>query len=134
VVSFGRYTAILVVLTGFFLTDSAHAQRGLGRYEPQRPTLSPYLNFGRADRAATDVYNAFVRPEIQLQRTVEMQGALITRLYSPQQTVAPSPHGRVDQRVPATGTGSVFFNLSHYYPLQPRLGLDPRTSRRASAR
>ena len=97
---------------------------GQQRYQPQRPTLSPYLNYFRADVGLLDRHNTLVAPEIRSQQAVQqLQGQVFE-----QRSQLGNLQGQVDQiREPQTrrtGTASSFMNYSHYYritaPDRPR--------------
>lgn len=79
---------------------------------PAQPALSPYLNFFTDNNPGVlDPFNAFVRPSLELQRTINQQNAAINRLGNQVQQVqqAPTPAG-------VTGIGGSFRNYMHYYP------------------
>ena len=82
-----------------------------GYYQPARPTLSPYLDYFRRDTGATNPYYTFIQPYRQLSSALNQQGAAISNL-SRQLNQATASEGIVP-----TGTGSVFMNYSHYYPM-----------------
>ncbi|MBC8876221.1 MAG: hypothetical protein H8E44_42890 [Planctomycetes bacterium] len=94
---------------------SALAQRN-GRYQPSRPTTSPYLNLGRTDSGVVDNYNAFVRPEQEMRDAMRLQQNAIrtqgTDLSLLEQRMSP---GRRGVSRPAS-RASVFMNYLHYYP------------------
>ena len=84
------------------------------RWSP-RPAISPYFNYLRSD-APIDNYNSFVRPRIELQRTLNQQADQIRR----QQTGLGSLRDDVtrfqrESGASPTGTGAGFMNYSHFY-------------------
>jgi hypothetical protein len=118
-------TILMLCVAAFFCLSgsTAHAQRDRydRRYEPSRPTLSPYLNYFRQDTGLVDSYNTFVRPQERLRREMNRQES---RLRNLDRQV-----GQLDRQVeqqirPAqmapTGTGSTFMNYLHYYNLGNR--------------
>ncbi len=107
------------------LGNTAHAQRPIGPAAPPHrtypyapgPALSPYLEFFRTPTGPLDSYHEFVRPRAQLQQRLKQQDlqlrrqaqglrALGEQIVSPQRPSAAAP----------TGTGSGFFQHSHFYP------------------
>lgn len=79
-----------------------------GRYQPARPTVSPYLNLFRTQRGPIPNYNLYVRPMLQQQSINAQQGAAVQQLEQglrQTQTTVSGP----------TGIGSGYRNFSHYY-------------------
>ena len=79
---------VLAIVCG--LPAVAAAQRPIARYQPARPTISPYLNLFRRDFGPVPNYYTQVRPELrqraatrQLQREVQSQRQRLD-LVSPQ--------------------------------------------------
>lgn len=127
-------TSILTTgLLVFLLAQVAHAQAPVGqgtrgqspqsqraqsprtRYQPTRPTVSPYLNLLRPNESAVPNYYSFVRPQLQAQENQQRQQAINVQ----QQTAI----GTLDREVlqitqPAarTGGGGNFRQYSHFYP------------------
>ena len=104
-------------------------QRGQGqrvqappqRYQPSRPTISPYLNLLRQNESPVPNYYSFVRPQLQTQERYQQQQAINFQ----QQTAI----GTLDEQVlqmtqpaAATGGGGNFRQYSHFYP---GLGVSP---------
>jgi hypothetical protein len=85
------------------------------RFQPSRPTVSPYMNLFRRDRGPIPNYHLYVRP-LQQQRAfneqqqiaIERQGVAVGQLQQnlmQVQRAATAP----------TGIGASFRNFSHYY-------------------
>lgn len=109
--------AVLAGLVTAVSMSSTQAQPP--RYTPSRPTVSPYLNLLRNDNGTIPNYYSLVRPQLnqldfdnQVRISAKSQALAVRRLetLSQQQGASSSP----------TGTGSVFNNLSHYYPQSRR--------------
>jgi hypothetical protein len=85
---------------------------------PSTPRISPYLDLFRRDSGPLDNYHTFVQPQKELSETLRRQEAALQRqnaaVHSLGQQVTRLQRG---DGMRATGTGSVFMNLSHYYPL-----------------
>jgi hypothetical protein len=86
-------------------------------YQPTTPTISPWINLFQSRPGPLGNYNSYVRPQMELQDTLQQQGA-----YIQQQGVGLQTLGRTlwqvehTVRMRPTGSGSVFMNYSHYYP------------------
>jgi hypothetical protein len=131
----------LILLVGWVLAsiaDVLHAQGvgpranpGIPRYQPQSPTLSPYLNLLRPQGALPNYY-ALVRP-IQRQEAFNQQSLAFQR----RQTLGFERLERefAQPEILPTGTAGWFFdegrqapygNTSHYYQqLEAESGLRP---------
>jgi len=103
----GRILAVCAAICG-----TAMAQ-DVPRYSPQRPTLSPYLNLTRGGVGGLPNYYSLVRPQQNQQAfqrrataVVQSQGFAIQSLS----TLATARPGG------PTGSGSVYKNLSHFFP------------------
>jgi hypothetical protein len=106
-------------------TDSVAQVR---RYEPARPTISPYINLFRRDRGVLPNYHTYVRPiqqQYQLneyqQQVIQQQNRAINQLQS---NVQGLQQNQAAQLVAPTGKGSwfnrpssrnAFMNTSRYY-------------------
>ena len=113
--------------------DCGYAQ--VARYQPQRPTVSPYLNLTRLNNGGVPNYYSLVRPQLQQQdfnaRTETLQrqqtGQLLQLERSAQSSIVGStpaaPTGTASWFM-TPSTTSTFRDTSGYYP-QPRL---PRQS------
>ncbi len=63
------------------LGDEAFAQRGQRpqRFQPSRPTVSPYLNLFRNNNSPVPNYYTFVRPELNQMQVNQQQQQLLLR-------------------------------------------------------
>ena len=107
--------AFLTVCTVLSIACSAHAQATSQNY---KPTFSPWFGLYQRNSGPLDNYHTFVRPQIDLQDTIQRQRAAIQRnsagINSLDQDMTDlHEHGTVRP----TGTGSVFMDYSHFYPL-----------------
>jgi hypothetical protein len=112
-----------VLGVGAFFCLAAVAQAQPTNFGP-RPTMSPWFSLYRKDGGPLDNYHTFVRPQLELNDTLQQQQMAIQRnsvgLDTLDQQVGQfKEQGRV---VRPTGTASVFMNYSHYYPLQGNAG------------
>jgi hypothetical protein len=92
------------VLAALMLTLSTSARTALSqvvpRYQPARPTVSPYLNLFRRDAGPLPNYYSLVRPQLN-QQAIDMellqnqarQGAEIGAIRSGQMTATPTGKG-----------------------------------------
>jgi hypothetical protein len=99
------------------------------RYQPQTPTLSPYLNLSRFNAGGLPNYYALVRPLVQ-QRQVNLQGQEIVLEQQRQITTLQSELQRGVESSSQTGSSSWFMtsgvqsrflDTSSYYP-EPAFG------------
>ena len=133
-----RFWTPPIILAGLVLSVTAealHAQgagprlnAGIPRYQPQSPTLSPYLNLLRPQGALPNYY-ALVRPAQQ--QAAFNQQSLAYRKYQSQQ-VQRLEQDFAQPNVLPTGTAGWFFdegrqapfgNTGHYYQV-----LEPQTA------
>jgi hypothetical protein len=121
--------AIAVLASAWLLVDAgASYGQYQRRYEPSRPTVSPYLNLFRFNNSVVPNYQSLVRPEQEALRFQQRQ-----QIYDRQQTqqmnqlrsnvtqlqqapvarelIAPTGHGAWFQRE----GGASFQNTSGYY-------------------
>ena len=84
---------------------------------PRRSSFSPYLDLYRRDSGVLDNYHQFVRPEIQLRKTLDQQRRAISRQGRGLRTLG-RDFGQFQRQSMArpTGTSSVFMNYSHFFP------------------
>ena len=68
-----RLIALLVGALAISAASDGHAQYQQRRYEPSRPTVSPYLNLFRFNNSVIPNYQSLVRPEQQAQRFRQQQ-------------------------------------------------------------
>ena len=98
------------------------------RYQPSRPTISPYLNLFRPNFGAIPNYYAFVRPQLDQQAINLQQGqAINSNTQSIARVADKAKQPLAPQGVP-TGTASQFMTLSHFYP--PHSTAPPRAKAR----
>jgi hypothetical protein len=93
----------------------SQAQTPLRRYRPPAgPTMTPYLNYHRADFSTLpDPYNSFIVPQRQAQR----QSYDLSRQDRARfQTLEKDLDQIKESTAPPTGVGGSFMNYSHYYP------------------
>ena len=97
------------------LAQASYGQYQRPRYQPSRPTVSPYLYLSQPETNGMPSYYAFVRPyQRQSQVNQSQQGQLQT-----QQTEIKSLDNQFQLRqtaTPPTGSNSTFMNYSHYFP------------------
>jgi hypothetical protein len=130
--------SVMLLMLGcvFASTVPAMGQRySVPSYQPATSTLSPWFNLYQRNTGPLDNYHMYVRPQLQLQSTLQRQDANIQLLG---QAVA-QPLEQKSAAAP-TGTGSGFMSYSHYYPsLSPTgriiegIGGNRRVQPRASA-
>jgi hypothetical protein len=101
---------VVVVVGGLVSAPAALAQP---RYYPQNGPISPWMNIFQRQPGPLDNYHSYVRPEFQLRNTLGMQNAALQQQAAGLQLVGQNQQAG---QIAATGTGSVFMNLSHYYP------------------
>jgi hypothetical protein len=66
-----QHPCLWAAIVGCFLSPAiCDAQQ---RYEPARPTVSPYLNLFRENRGVIPNYQSLVRPQLQQQATNQYQ-------------------------------------------------------------
>jgi hypothetical protein len=112
----------ICIASGCFLLSGASESAGQQRYQPNSPTVSPYLNLfqnrkGLSNRAVPNYYS-LVRPQLQQQREnhtqqtlIQQQDNTIQQLQANVQTL----QERQDGPAVVTGHGSWFLNTSGYY-------------------
>jgi hypothetical protein len=87
-----------------------------GRYQPSRPTVSPYLNLLRRNTGPLPNYYSLVRPQLQQLETNQRQQVLNTQ----QQGELRNLDRRLqitESPVASTGARSVFRNYSNFYTM-----------------
>ncbi len=95
-------------------TSSYNRQPYPTRYQPARPTVSPYMNLFRNGTSPALNYQTLVRPQIRQEDTNQRERAAVDRLQRQvgevsQAVYAPSRNLRT------TGHRTVFLDYSHYY-------------------
>ena len=105
-------TAACLALFAFAGDANAQWPRGIGgysgRYQPARPTISPYLNLYRTQRGPIPNYHLYVRPILQQQQINAQQGAAVSQLQQGLHEAQNTVHG-------PTGIGAGYRNFSHSY-------------------
>ena len=108
-----RIFGILTVLgLGVVLFGPNCNGQQIPRYQPERPTVSPYLNLLRNDTGPLPSYHGLVRPLVN-QAAVNQRSAQEARSLG---LAVQSLQSVNSTTVSGTGTGSVFGNRSHFYP------------------
>lgn len=113
-------TAGLLVLAA----SSESVAQEVRRFQPSRPTISPYLNLTRFNNSALPNYYSLVRPQLQQQAInqqqqqirIQQQNAITnlrTSLISTQQEISGTGIGSWFQ---VNGTRAQFQNTSRFYP------------------
>lgn len=120
-----KWSLFAAVLLTFAVTSDASAQGRPGRrYQPARPTFSPYLDLFRRDAGPTTQYHRFLRQGRRqrqaassmrrdlggLQGRIDSQGGQLNSLQRGFQTFQSGGVLSRTGRSPAT-----FMNYSHYY-------------------
>jgi hypothetical protein len=123
---------LMATIVGGFTFGLAQCSAGQERlpYVPSYPslsvsplggTLSPWLNLGRQDPGPLGPYLSYVRPNLQLERTLTEQREQIQQQQQNLQRLR-GWATQVERRgsVSPTGIGGHFMDTSHYYPLRPQ--------------
>jgi len=87
------------------------------------PPLSPWLELERRTSSDLDSYHQFVRPRLEMQRTMETQQRQLLRQRENQQILEQQVHGmqmRQSATSTQTGKGGVFRYYSHFFPEKRR--------------
>jgi hypothetical protein len=100
---------VVLLATGLALAQ------GPARYEPARPTVSPYLNLFRRDLGRVPNYYTLVRPQLQQQAINERTQATLQRQRTQLQGVRQQLLNVERSTMRPTGSGGGFMNYSHYY-------------------
>jgi len=118
--------AILICGLAWAQGEMASAQKTAqrpGRYQPTRPTMSPYLNLLRRDVSAVPNYYSFVRPQ-QRQLEFNRQEQMLRRKQAHTLGKIQNDIQLGQAPIHSTGTGSgfmqpgsrsTFMNSSRYY-------------------
>lgn len=112
----GRRLLSVLALAGIVCLFAAEAKaqspRGIGgysgRYQPSRPTVSPYLNLFQQRRGPIPNYHLYVRPILQQQQINAQQQAAVQQVQQGLQQTQTTVQG-------PTGIGAGYRNFSHYY-------------------
>jgi len=109
-----RLILLSLLVASTVWTPSAFAQ---ARYYPSRGPISPWMNIFQRKPGPLDNYHSYVQPDLQLQRTINQQNDALMQHSRGLQSLGQQVEN--DQReVRPTGTGSVFMEYSHYYPMK----------------
>ena len=125
--------ARLLIWVGLLLPSMALAQNRLNRYQPNSPTVSPYLNLTRNSSSGLPNYYALVRPQLQQNADARSLQGLLRQDRFRQRA---NPLGTTEQLdvydpVPAAlptgsrsqfqtyGTHPYFRDYYHFYPAAP---------------
>jgi len=111
-----RRTALLAAMPVLLIASTSSGQFPQQRYEPSRPTVSPYLNLFRFNDSVIPNYQSLVRPEQQAQRFKQQQIQLNRRQQQELQQLQSNVRvlqqpGVNAELVAPTGKGS-WFNVS----------------------
>ena len=122
----GAVILFVVAYTNFVGTQSVFAQGfGYSNYG-SRPTLSPWLGLSNRPTGSLDPYNQYVRPQLEMQRTLGVQQSQINQQGMVQQEMlrrsnpGVSSGGQIGTHHGVQTTGgnrpaATFRNYSHYY-------------------
>lgn len=109
---------------GIFATLLAVAPAsGQQRYRsPYGPTLSPYLEYLRAQPGVIPNYYQFIRPQRELRQTLNQYDRTLTQEQRQIRQLEGQLHQIKESPAAPTGTGATFQNYSHYYRMGPAGG------------
>lgn len=116
--------AILLLLGLTAMPEVAHAQRPQ-RYQPARPTVSPYLNLLRANPSSVPNYYSFVRPQQRQIAINRQQQEVLLRQNTAIRRLQNGPL-QVDTSGPVSGTRSWFQQPGSRYSFQNGTGIAGR--------
>jgi hypothetical protein len=124
---------LLLIAYGVVWTPAAFAQLGSYSTYPTGGTISPWMNMFQKNPGPFDNYNSYVRPQLQLQKTLAQQNMAIQQQGRNLQSLgAQMVENDRENRIPVTGTGSVFMSYSHYYQGKGGGGSSASTARTPS--
>ena len=110
----------LAILWGSLAANRCQAQE-LKRYQPSRPTVSPYLNLNRFNASGVPNYYTLVRPfnnqrqiNLQTQRLQRQQAAAIRGIQRTQ--VSPEAVTGTGSRFLTSGSTAGYQNTLQFYP------------------
>jgi hypothetical protein len=115
-------------ITGLAMLNQTALAQDVPRYQPQRPTVSPYLNLLRNDNGALPNYYSLVRPQLNQQ---SFDNQILSRAESQARATQKLSDVATKGQSGPTGTSSTFRNFSHFrdrshfYP-EPRRGFQKR--------
>jgi hypothetical protein len=124
--TFFLVSLIIQLALNAYITKEVRAQIRQGevtRYEPRRPTTSPYLNLLRQDSGALPNYQAFVRP-MQSQNAINQQNeaSLQRQRLTVMQLETEATTRQRAAEIRQTGSSASFMEYSHYFPRFPGRG------------
>ena len=115
---------LAIFSAGLYLSCGHEVAAQVARYQPQSPTISPYLNLTRFNNGGLPNYFALVRPQIQ-QRQVNLQEQarlrqnerqIVTLQNEVQQGITPAGPTGSNSWFMTPGKQATFLNTSRYYP------------------
>jgi hypothetical protein len=111
------------LLIGLLATDARAQRPGQtppARYQPSRPTVSPYLNLFRQNEGPLPNYHSLVRPQLQNIENERRQQAINIQQQTEIRTLNRGLSRIAQPAAASTGGGGTFRNFSHYYPSMGR--------------
>lgn len=119
----GFFLTCVIILLSWECDAAAQRLQRPQRYEPARPTISPYLNLLRENVSPIPNYYSLVRPQLQQQRINQQQQSLLIRQNSEirqlqtnlLRTQAEGPVSGTPSWFQNPGSRSTFLNTSQYY-------------------
>jgi hypothetical protein len=107
---------LLAAEASFAQAPSPSNRQYPARYQPSRPTVSPYLNLFRNGNSAAMNYQTLVRPQINQENTNQQERTAVQRLQRQLGDVSQTVYGAAAARsMRTTGHRTVFLDYSHYY-------------------
>lgn len=117
---------LIICLVALVATSKRTAAQELRRYQPTKPTVSPYLNLGRFNDGGLPNYYSLVRPlnrqqqfNQQADRLQRQQSQTLMRLESEvasQRTLVPQVTTGTGSRYFNAGTRAVYRDTLQFYP------------------
>ena len=112
-IRFNPLLAVVLLSGGTVFCQSAAAQSSM----PQNSGISPWMGLWSGNTGALDNYHTFVRPQLDLDRTLQIQGAALNRQAAGLRELnyeITQPQ-RNQSGMVQTGQGASFMTYSHYY-------------------
>ncbi len=97
------------------------------KYTPSRPTFSPWLNLYQRNTGVLDNYHTYVRPQMELERTLRQQDLTLSRQSAALRQVQSQLRTERPAQAGPTGVHSTFMNYLHYYPGASTGGINARS-------
>lgn len=107
--------AIIFLVVGATLLATAPAYSQQRYRSPYGPTMSPYLEYLRAQPGVIPNYYQFIRPQRELRQTLNQYDRTLTQEQRQIQQLEGEIQRIKESPAAATGTGATFQNYSHYY-------------------